>query len=99
MVAVYFLPESQYPTDADKFIYKPAIIDEIQLHLKQDRLRSHKSAIYPRAATPLQHVLFRLTEAKGNCVHMLLMTAQLIDKSTSINCVVCELKKSMPSDL
>ena len=38
-VAAHFLPESQYPVGMGKFIYKPAIVDEIQL---QDQLRSHK---------------------------------------------------------
>ena len=42
MVTVDFLPESQYP---GKVIYKPSIIDEKQFHFKQDRSRSHKSAI------------------------------------------------------
>ena len=83
MVAVHFLPESQYPAGTGKFIYKPAIVYEIQLHLKWDRSRNHKSAIYPRTAALLQHVLL-LTETKGIHVHMLLMTAWLIDKSTSI---------------
>ena len=99
MVAVHFLPESQYPAGTGKFIYKPAIVDEMQLHLKQDRSRSHKSTIYPRTATPLQHnIMLLMTETKGSCTHMLLMTAWLIDESTSINSVICELKKSMPSD-
>ena len=52
---------------------------------QQDRLRSHKSAIYPRIVTTLQHVL-SLTETKGSCVHMLLITTWLLDKSTGINC-------------
>ena len=42
MVAVHFFPESQYP---DKVIYKASVLDEKQLHLKQDRLRSNKSAM------------------------------------------------------
>ena len=42
MVTIHFLPESQYPS---KVIYKPSVLDEIHLHLKQDRPRSHKSAI------------------------------------------------------
>ena len=33
-----------------------------------------------------------------NCVHMLLITACPSDMSTCINCVICELKKRMPSD-
>ena len=41
-VTVHFLPESQYP---GKVIYKPSVLDEKQLHLKQDRSRSHKSAV------------------------------------------------------
>ena len=57
-----------------------------------------KSTIYPRIVTTLQHMLL-LTETKRSCAHMLLMTAQLLDKRASINCVVCKLKKSMPSDL
>ena len=36
MVAVHFLPEPQYPGGTGKFIYKPSILDEKQLHLKQD---------------------------------------------------------------
>ena len=39
-----------------KVIYKPSILDEKQLHLKQDQSRSHKTAIYPRTVTTLQHV-------------------------------------------
>ena len=76
MVTVHFLPESQYPVGTGKFIYNtvPAIVDEIQVHLKQDQSRSHKSAIYPRTATPLQHMLL-LTETKGSCAHVLLMMA------------------------
>ena len=31
IVAVHFLPESQYPAGTGKFTYKPAIVDEIQL--------------------------------------------------------------------
>ena len=42
MVAVHFFPETQYQ---DKVIYKASVLDEKQLHLKQDRLRSHKSAM------------------------------------------------------
>ena len=45
MVAVHFLPESQSQEGTGKVIYKPSVLDEKQLHLKQDRLRSHKSAI------------------------------------------------------
>ena len=45
MVAVHFLPESQYPGGTGTVIYKPLILDEKQLHLKQDRLRSRKSTI------------------------------------------------------
>ena len=30
------------------FIYKPSILDEKQLHVKQDQLRSHKSATEPK---------------------------------------------------
>ena len=45
----------------------------------------------------LQHVSL-LTKTKS-CVHVLLITACLSDMNTCINCVVCELKKHMPSDL
>ena len=45
----------------------------------------------------LQHVPL-LTETKGSCAHMLLITACLSDKSTCVKCVVCELKKPMSSD-
>ena len=61
-----------------KVIYKPSIFDEEQLHLKQDRSRSHKSAVYPRTVTTLQHVLL-LPETKGICVHVLLITAWVSD--------------------
>ena len=46
----------------------------------------------------LQHVSL-LTETKRSCVHVLLITACLSDMSTCINCVICELKKPMSSDL
>ena len=38
MVAVHFLPELQYPVPegTGKVIYKPSVLDEKQLHLKQD---------------------------------------------------------------
>ena len=49
-----------------KFIYRPALLDKNQLHLKQNRSRSHKSSIYPRNVTKLQHMLL-LTETKGSC--------------------------------
>ena len=42
MVAEHILPELQYP---GKVIYKSSVLDERQLHLKQDQLRSHKSAV------------------------------------------------------
>ena len=45
MVAVSFLPESQYQKGTGKVIYKPSVFDEKQLHLKQDQSISHKSAI------------------------------------------------------
>ena len=46
MVAVHFLPELQYPGRyTGKVIYKPSILDEEQLYLKQDLPRSHKSAL------------------------------------------------------
>ena len=57
-----------------KFIYKPSVLDEKQLYLKQDQSRNHKTAV----STTLQHVLL-LTEAKGSCVHMLLITAWLVN--------------------
>ena len=47
MVAVHFLPESQYPGVATgNFIYKPTVLDEKQHHLKEDQSRSHKSIAY-----------------------------------------------------
>ena len=56
-----------------KVIYKPSIFDEEHLHLKQDRSRSHKSAVLARTVSTLQHVLL-LPETKGSCVHVLLIT-------------------------
>ena len=81
-----------------KFIYKPSIFDEKQFHLKQEQSRSHKSAVYSRTATMLQHVLL-LTETKGRCAHVLIIAAWLLNESSCINCAVCELIKPMPSDL
>ena len=40
MVTVHFIPESQYPEDTSKVIYKPLILDE--KHLKLDWSRSHE---------------------------------------------------------
>ena len=45
----------------------------------------------------LQYMLL-LTETKESCAHVLLMTAWLLDRSTSINCVICKPKQSMPSN-
>ena len=70
------MSESYHASYIRKFIYKPAIFDEKQLHIKQDQLRSHKSAVYPRTATMLQHLLL-LAEAKGSCAHVLLMITGL----------------------
>ena len=59
-----------------KFIYKPSIFDEEQLHLKQDR----EAIKVPSSLglTMLQHVLL-LPETKGSCVHVLLITACVSD--------------------
>ena len=55
-IIVYFLPESlPRQIQATNFHYK--------LHLKQDQSRSHKTVVYPRTVTTLQHVLL-LTENK-----------------------------------
>ena len=97
MVAVHFLPESQYPGGTGKFIYKLAILDKKTAPSQTGSIEKHKSTVYPRTVTTLQHVLL-LTKTKGSCVHKLLMTTWLLDKSTSVNCVICELKKPMPSD-
>ena len=80
-----------------KVIYKPSMLDEKQLYLKQGWSRNHKSAIWTRPAMKLQHVSL-LTKPKGSCTHVLLITACLTDKSTCTKCVVCILKKAMPSD-
>ena len=45
----------------------------------------------------LQHVSL-LTETKGSCANLLLITACLSDKSTCISYGICKLKKPMPSD-
>ena len=60
-----------------KFIYKPSILDEKQLYSKQDQSRNHKTAVYPRTVTTFQHMLL-LTETKGSCAHMPLITAWLV---------------------
>ena len=80
-----------------KFVYKPSIFDEKQLHLKQERSRSHKSAVYSRTEITLQHVLL-LTKTKGSYAHVLIIAAWLLDESSCINCAVCELIKPVPSD-
>ena len=100
MVAVHFLPELQYSgryIQVNLSTNLQYYVDEKQLHLKQDQSRSNKSAIYPRIVTTLQHLLLMIKTKEG-CMHVILMTTWLLDKSTSINCVACELKKSMPSD-
>ena len=60
-----------------KVIYKPSIFDEEQCYLKQDRPRSHKSAVQPIGLTTLHMLL--LPETKGSCAHMLLIAACVSD--------------------
>ena len=44
MVTVHFhsRPDLNTQGGRGKFIYKPSILDEKQVHLKQDQLRNHK---------------------------------------------------------
>ena len=70
MVAVLFLPESQYPGGTGKFIHKPAILDEQQLQIDLEALK------VSRTVAMLQHVLL-LTETKGSYAHVLLMISGL----------------------
>ena len=42
MVAVHFLPDHNTQEGTGKVICKPSVLDEKQLHLKQDRSRIHK---------------------------------------------------------
>ena len=77
-------------------IYKPSVLDEKQVCLNRIDREAIKVLSSLRLTT-LQHVSL-LTETKGNCAHVLLLTACLSEMSTGINCLVCELKKPMPSD-
>ena len=80
-----------------RFVYKPTIFDEKQLHLKKERLRSHKSAVYSRTAITFQHMLL-LTETKESYAHVLIIAAWLLDENSCINCAVCKLIKPVPRD-
>ena len=98
MDAVHFLLKSQYPGDIGKFIYKPAIYQIRIASCKTESIKKPQKCCLPQDCNNAQHVLW-LTETKRSSVHVLLMTTWPLDKSTRINCVVCKLKKSIPSDL
>ena len=69
-----------------KFIYKPSILDEKQLHLKQNQSRSHKRTIYPMTITTLQHMLL-LTENKRKLCASVPSNCMACDYSYSLSCI------------
>ena len=81
VITVHFLPELQYSAHTGRLIYKPLILDEKQLLVKQDWPRSHKSTVYPRTVTAPEHMLF-MTENKEICAPNI--------------CIACDYLYSLP---